>query len=188
MKNICIFGASRSGKSTLSRMIAKKYSNYHIMNGDAIRGAFSYALPNNDINSHGGIGMKDDFPNFLSCLFYKHIKHNLGDFNYILETCDIEPEKAKNLFNREDTFIVFLGFPKQSVEDHINQIKKYEKETDWTYNRTDKEILQHSITWTKKSKEFEKKCKKLDILFIDTSTNREDILNKLLQDLDKFIK
>lgn len=47
MKNIAIFGSSRAGKSTLSKMIAKKYPNYHIIIGDNIRGAFSRVLPNN---------------------------------------------------------------------------------------------------------------------------------------------
>ena len=50
MKNIAIFGSSRAGKSTLSKMISKKYHNYHIIIGDDIRGAFQEILPNNNIN------------------------------------------------------------------------------------------------------------------------------------------
>ena len=48
MKNIAIFGSSRSGKSTLSKMLSKKYSNYHIIIGDDIRWAFQETLPNNN--------------------------------------------------------------------------------------------------------------------------------------------
>ncbi len=54
MKNIAIFGSSRSGKSTLAKMISKKYSNYHILIGDDIRRVFQEVLPNNNINSKGG--------------------------------------------------------------------------------------------------------------------------------------
>ncbi len=70
VKNIAIFGSSRSGKSTLAKMISKKHPNYHIIIGDDIRWAFQEVLPNN-INSKDGIGMLEDFPNFLSCLFHK---------------------------------------------------------------------------------------------------------------------
>ena len=56
VKNIAIFGSSRSGKSTLAKMISKKYPNYHIIIGDDIRWAFQEVLPNNNINSKGGIG------------------------------------------------------------------------------------------------------------------------------------
>lgn len=100
MKNIAIFGSSRAGKSTLAKMIAKKYP-YHIYIGDVIRWAFQQILPKNEINEFNGKGMKDDFPNFLSCLFYKSIKRNAGEFNYIVETCDVTPLKAKELFCME---------------------------------------------------------------------------------------
>lgn len=86
MKNIAIFGSARSGKSTLAKMISKEFSNYHIIIGDDIRWAFQEVLPNNNINSKGGIGMKEDFPKFLSTFFYKSIKRNLGEINYIVET------------------------------------------------------------------------------------------------------
>lgn len=147
MKNVAIFGNSRSGKSTLSKMISKKYPHYHIIIGDDIRGAFSETLPNNNINSKEGSGMVSDFPNFLSCLFYKNIKRNKEIFNYIVETCDMTPQKAYELFNKENTIILFLGTPNQTIEQHFEQIRKYETERDWTYNRTDEQILEHSKHW-----------------------------------------
>ncbi|MCI9177404.1 MAG: ATP-binding protein [Clostridia bacterium] len=190
MKNIAIFGASRSGKSTLSRMIAKKYPQYQIFVGDDIRGAFQHILPQNKINSRGGSGMQGDFQKFLAYLFYKSIKsikRNKGDFNYIVETCDMEPEQAKELFNEKNTIVLFLGFPKQTVEQHIEQIKEYQTPKDWTYTRTEKCILEHAKDWTKKSKEFEEKCKELDIWFVDTSKDREKVLKDTIQTIENLI-
>lgn len=187
MKNIAIFGSSRSGKSTLSKMISKKYSNYHIFIGDDIRGAFQDVLPNNNINSKDGIGMLEDFPNFLSCLFYKSIKRNKGEINYIVETCDITPKKAYQLFNREDTILLFLGTPRQTIDEHFNEIRKYQTEKDWTYNRSDEHILEHSKHCISKSKEYEKECKELNIWYVDTSFNREEVLNDALEKIEGMI-
>lgn len=187
MKNIAIFGSSRSGKSTLSKMISKKYHNYHVIIGDDIRGAFQEILPNNNINSKGGIGMIEDFPNFLSCLFYKSIKRNKGIFNYIVETCDITPQKASKLFNKDDTVLLFLGTPNQTIEYHFKEIRKYETERDWTYDRNDEHILEHSKHWITKSKEYEKECKKLNIWYVDTSFNRIAVLENTLHMLEKII-
>ena len=187
MKNIAIFGSSRSGKSTLSKMIAKAHPNYHIFIGDDIRYAFREVLPNNNINEYGGIGMKEDFPNFLSCLFYKSIKRNEGEFNYIIETCDISPQKAYELFNKEDTILLFLGTPKQSIEERFNQIRKYETEKDWTFNRTDENIINHSKYWIQKSKEYEKECNDLNIWFVDTSFDRENVLKNTLGKIEELI-
>lgn len=187
MKNIAIFGSSRSGKSTLSKMISKKYPNYHIIIGDDIRWAFQETLPNNNINSKGGTGMVEDFPNFLSCLFYKSIKRNKGIFNYIVETCDITPQKASKLFNKEDTVLLFLGTPNQTIKQHFEEIRKYETENDWTYNRNDEHILEHSKHWITKSKEYEKECKELNIWYVDTSFNRTEVLENTFHMLEKTI-
>lgn len=186
MKNIAIFGSSRSGKSTLSKMISKKFPNYHIIIGDDIRGAFKEALPKNNINSKGGSGMIDDFPNFLSTLFYKNIKRNKGEINYILETCDISPQKAKELFDKDNTVVLFLGTPKQTIKEHFEEIRKYETERDWTYGRSDKEILESSNHWISKSQEYEKECKKLNIWYVDTSFNREVILKNTLDRIERM--
>lgn len=107
MKNIAIFGSARSGKSTLAKMIAKQFPNYHIMIGDDIRWAFQKTLPELNINSKGGSGMVDIFPLFLATLFYKSIERNKGEINYIIETCDITPKKAKELFAQDNTILLF---------------------------------------------------------------------------------
>ena len=187
MKNIAIFGASRSGKSTLAKMIYKKYPNYQIITGDIIRKAFSEILPQNNINNKYGSGMLDDFPRFLAYIFNRSIKKNGKDFNYIIDTCDISPEKAKDLFDTQDTIIIFLGFPKQTEEEHLIQIKKYQNKDDWTFNKTPEYMIKHAERWTLKSREFEKKCKELDICFIDTSFNREQALKEAMQILENQI-
>lgn len=187
MKNIAIFGGSRSGKSTLAKMISKKYSNYHIYIGDDIQWAFQEVLPKNNINNQGGIGMEEDFPNFLSCLFYKSIKRNKDEINYIIESCDISPEKASLLFNREDTVLLFLGTANLTAEDQLKEIRQFETEKDWTYKMDDEQILDHSEYWISKCQEYERECKNLNLWYVDTSFNREKILNETLDKIDKMM-
>ena len=186
MKNIAIFGASRSGKSTLAKMLCKKYPKYQIINGDTVRKAFSNILPKNNINAKGGSGMVDDFPNFLAYMFYKNIEMYNGDFHYIIDTCNISPEKAKELFNKENTQIIFLGFPRLTEEEHLEEIKKYETEKDWTYSKTSEFMKQHVRYWVNKSKEFEEECRNLNIWFVDTSFHRERKLKEIMKMLEKL--
>lgn len=187
MKNIAIFGGARSGKSTLAIMIAKKFLNYHIIVGDDIRYAFQEVLPNNNINSKGGSGMTDDFPKFLSTLFYKCIKRNEGDFNYIIETCDMSPKKAKKLFSQENTILIFVGTPKQTVEEHFKEIRKYETEKDWTYGRSDEHLMNHCKYFIPKCVQDEIDCNELNIWYVDTSFNRMEVLENTLKELEQVI-
>lgn len=187
MKNIAIFGSSRSGKTTLAKMISKKYPRYHVFIGDDIRWAFQDVLQYTNINSTGGTGMTNDFPNFLASLFYQSIKSNKNDFSYIVETCDVTPQKAHKLFNREDTILLFLGTPRLTIEGYFYNIRKYQTKEDWTYRKSDAEILEHAKTWTSKSKEYEKDCSSLDIWFVDTSFNRKQVLNETITKIEKLI-
>lgn len=185
MKNIAIFGGSRSGKSTLARMISKKYPNYQIIIGDDIRWAFQTVLPQNNINTSGGIGMQDDFPNFLSCLFDKSIGRNKDAFNYIIETCDITPGKANKLFNRADTVLLFLGTPRKTADEYFKEIRRYQTKRDWTYDRSDEHILEHCRHWIDKSKEYEEECRKLNIWFVDTSFDRDKVLKHTMKAIEE---
>lgn len=187
MKNIAIFGSSRSGKSTLAGMIAKEFTNYFIISGDDIRWTFQHVLPGNNINNRGGIGMRDDFPKFLSTLFYTSINWNNNGTHYIIDTCDITPKKALKLFNNEDTIFLFIGTPNQSIEQHFDEIRKHQTENDWTYRKDDDHILKHSKRWIEISKKYEKECKKLNVWYVDTSFNRDEVLEDTFSKIKQMI-
>jgi len=97
------------------------------------------------------------------------------------------PKKAYHLFNKENTILLFLGTPKQSIEENFNEIRKYETKKDWTYDQSDEYILNHSKHWIPISKKYEKECKKLNIWYVDTSYNREKILSDTLKEIEKKI-
>ena len=81
MKNIIILGVARSGKTTLARMIKKRYSNYNIIDGDCIRNAFEKSIPEVNINHVNGSGMIEKFPDFCLKLFEYQIKEHNNHFN-----------------------------------------------------------------------------------------------------------
>lgn len=183
MKNIVILGASRSGKTTLAREICKIYSNYHIINGDSIQNAFEDTLPQNKINNYGGEGMKEDFARFCGRLFRDEINRNKGFFNYIFDSCDVSVENSIKFFMKDDTIIIYMGYTNINKYDVLNNYRKYEQPKDWTINRTDEELLIHVEEWIKKSKIFKNDCEKNGIKYIDTSYNRDEVINQLKKEL-----
>lgn len=187
MKNIAIFGSSRSGKSTLAKMISEKYPNYHIIEGDCIRWSFQKTLPNTNINSKNGRGMKEDFPNFLATLFYTVIENNDTNINYIIETCDITPNKAKELFSKDNTIILFLGTPNHSISEHIKIIRANQTEKSWCYQKSNEYLINHSKKWLDRSKQYQEECNKLGIWYVDTSFNVNKVLKDTLRKIEKMM-
>lgn len=183
MKNIIILGVARSGKTTLARMIKEKYSNYNIIDGDCIRTAFEKVVPELQINHINGKGMIETFPEFCSRLFEYQIKEHKNYFNYIFESCDISPVQLKKYFNIKNTIVLFLGYPNLTVKETFNNYKKYALENDYMLKKTDKEIMDRAIMWTKKSNKLKEECSKYKIRFIDVSYNRNSTFKKLIEEL-----
>lgn len=188
MKNIAIFGASRAGKTTLTRMINERYSNYHIISGDSIRHAFQYELPQNETNKFGGKGMVEDYARFSSSFFKNQIKRNKGYFNYIFDSCDISVQNALKYFNDDNIIIIFLGYSKITPEEALTNYRKYEKPMDFTCNRTDEELLKHAKHWIESSKIFKNDCQLNNVKYVDTSYNREEVLNELFDEIINLLQ
>lgn len=188
IKNIVILGASRAGKSTLAKMINKIYPEYHIISGDSIRHAFQNELPQNKINKFGGDGMMEDYSRFCASYFKNQIARNIDCFNYIFDSCDVSVINALKYFSGENIFIIFLGYGKLSKYEVLDNYRKYEKVNDWTSSRSDAELLEHAENWINNSKIFEEECKKYNVMYVDTSVDREKVLNNILKLIIKECK
>lgn len=188
-KNIAIFGPSRSGKSTLAAMICKQFDNYHAFGGDEVRDAFMEVFPESGIDNHGGSGMHGDFQNFLYKMLHHHIRKNHDSIKYVVETCDMTPAMAKEIFGkRKDIIILFLGYPNISTKEKFEQLREYETECDWTYGQTDEHMLNHTQDNIELSKKWERECAELGLQFIDTSRDRDRVLDEVMTDLKKKMR
>lgn len=186
MKNIIILGIPRAGKSTLSKRIVKKYSNYITIDTDSIRDAFQHALPKTEINKYNGKGMKDDFPKFIEQLLYWK-SYNNQEYRYIIDSTDISVAKAKELFDIEDNVIVFLGYPDTTADEVLKNCRKYDKANSWSKHVGDIELKIYIEQYIEKSKKLKEECKKYGFKFFDTSINREKVLKEAMEYIDKNI-
>ena len=132
--------------------------------------------------------MKEDFARFSGTLFLDEIKRNKGYYNYIFDSCDVSVENALKYFKEDSIIILFLGYSELTEQEALKNYRKYEKKTDWTFERTDEQLIQHAKTWINNSKTFKEDCIKNKVLYIDTSYNREEILknveNNILKEID----
>ncbi len=185
MKNIIILGIPRAGKTTLSKMIAKKYDNYIPIDTDSIRDAFQYALPKTEINKYKGNGMKDDFPKFIQQLLYWK-SYNNKEYRYIIDSTDINPSKAKELFDTNENLIIFLGYPNITSEEVLKNCRKYDKENSWSTQISDIELKEDYLDrFVSNSKQLEQECEIYGLKFYDTSKDREKVLEEIIEDIDK---
>ena len=178
MRNILLLGASRAGKTTFSRMLHEIYNSYQIVEGDAIREAYSYTINKDKSLTSDEVGKTDQYRNFIIKLFHYLVKYN-KNLNYIFDTVDILPEHVP-LF-KENYLIIVFGYPNTDAKTVVDAQRKHDKENDWTYNLSEKDLLFYANYWIEQSKKLEQDCQKLNIKFVDVSIDREATLKQLLE-------
>ena len=186
MKNVVIIGAPRSGKSTLARKLFQKCPYYSLISSDHLRSAFMHVMPEEEINDKGGIGTKTKYPYFIKHLLdrnsYKR-KYNM-DMYYIIEGDFSYFEQATQLFNNEDTILIFMGKAELTKEELLKTIRKYDTDPKvWTKRFNDEELIKQCEDFLKMSKHNKEMCEKYGYIYIDTSYDYEQKIDKVVEDI-----
>jgi hypothetical protein len=192
MKNILVIGAARSGKTSLSKLLAKEKGYSVISIDDIVSGLEAYPELNISHNSNDVLTSSNLAPFLIKYFtelsegdkFYDGIK-------YVIEGTHIDFEKLMPLLQndkyKEKYEIIGLTINNETAEDLYNNMKKFDTEDDWTYWVKDEDLIGDAKYIVEKNKEFKKKFHEYNIKTYETSDNREKVLDKIVADLEKVI-
>lgn len=187
MKNIIILGEPRCGKSTLANMIVDKF-NYQVIRIDALRDTFQTIYPELDIAPN--IATKNEkFQLFIK----EYLRRNINEeernkYGYVIEGCETSVYDCNRLFNTPNNLIYYLVPFDISPLDFFNNIRKYDTTRDWSYKLSDEELLKYTTNMILKAKKIKEECKKYNIPCFDTSHNRNEILQSILDDITEKLR
>lgn len=199
MKNIIIVGPSRSGKSTLARRIHEEL-NYFVINIDKLVAVFQNAYPELDIRLNWD---RDKTTENIA----PFIGHYLGMFSssdgrglmeyshgavdgnmFVLEGAYYDFGKIEEVLKlygmgKDDFHLIGLVQSEKSKEDFLADFRKYDTEDDWTYNLSDEEleaVAEDAVTF---NEEMYRQLSEHGFTVYDTSKNREDIFDKIIDSI-----
>ena len=202
MKNIIIAGSSRAGKSTLARKINEEL-NYFVISVDKLVATFKRAYPQLNIKLAWNRRKTTDnlapfLGHFLGAFSSSHgvayelnlrahaVKGNRfvlegGYFNFekilpILKMYEIEELK-------DNFFLIGLVQNKKTADEFFNDFRKYDTEDDWTYSLDDddlREVSQEAIIFSRSMTDH---LVKYGFKIYDTSTEREQVFDKIVEDI-----
>jgi len=199
MKNIIIAGSGRAGKTTLARKINEEL-NYFVINIDKLIVTFHGAYP--QLNIKFGVNPTDSLApflgHFLGAFSSSHgvayelnlrahaVKGNRfvlegGYFNFekilpILKMYEIEELK-------DNFFLIGLVQNKKTADEFFNDFRKYDTEDDWTYDFDDVELREFSEEAILSNREMTDHLVKYGFTIYDTSTEREQVFDKIVEDI-----
>lgn len=210
MKNIIIMGIGRAGKTTLSEMIKQKYKEYNLIHSDSIKwalidsaGKTEYYRKN--IKKQKEFEHGEYFQKVLLNFFNSCIEEDINKHGTILESGQLTPKYVSEMVDLKNTIVICLAHGNLKKEDIVNLCRendigknyetdiineKQEKTTvslikDWTYDIKDEELEAHAEKWAEMNELLKVDCPKYGIKYIDTSKNRKEVLNNILQKLEK---
>lgn len=203
MKNIIIAGPGRAGKTTLARKINEEL-NYFVISVDKLIATFQGAYPQLNIKLAWNRRKTTDnlapfLGHFLGAFSSSHgvayelnlrahaVKGNRfvlegGHFNFdkilpILKMYEIEELK-------DNFFLIGLVQNKKTADEFVNDFKKYDTEDDWTYGFDDDELREYaSQDAIPSSRSMTDHLVKYGFTIYDTSTEREQVFNQIVEDI-----
>jgi len=202
MKNIIIAGTGRAGKTTLARKINEEL-NYFVISVDKLAAVFHGAYPQLNIKLGWNRRKATDnlapfLGHFLGAFSSSHgvayelimrahaVKGNRfvlegGYFNFdkilpILKMYGVEELKDKFI-------LVGLVQNKKTADEFFNDRRKYDKEDDWTYYHDDDELREVSEDAISFNRSMTDHLMKYGFTIYDTSTEREQVFDKIVEDI-----
>lgn len=171
-KHIIIAGTCRSGKTTLSLELAKLgYIHYKM---DSIKRGICEIF---NVNQHDWEKLSPKIAKLMSIIIKENFTDTVSDRElYVLDTCHLFP-KDIDLLDLNTTIIAFLGYSNITVEERLEEMRKYDNDNYWSKNIPDEQLLKMISYNIKFSKYLEDQCKQLNIPYFDTSFNRDEVLN-----------
>jgi hypothetical protein len=202
MKNIIISGSGRAGKTTLARKINEEL-NYFVISVDKLVAVFQGAYPQLDIRLNWNRRKTTDniapflghflgaFSSSHGVAYELHLRaHAVKGNRFVLEGGYFNFEKIVPILKmygieelKDNFLLIGLVQNNKTVDEFINDFKRYDTEDDWTYNFSDddlREISEDTISFSRSMTDY---LVKYGFKIYDTSTEREQVFNKIIEDI-----
>jgi adenylate kinase family enzyme len=182
---IIIAGHSRSGKSTIAKRIAAEMQMNYIP-FDSLISTLENLYP------EVGIQHLDDNQVFSKKLagfvdeFITHISYE--EIDVVIDLYQLFPEDYEAMKNKQETEILYVGSPHVNSEEKLVDLRRFEREKDWTRDVSDDEMMKILEGFLGEGVQMAQQCEKLGIPFIDTSHRFEEAIEESVEFLRKAIQ
>lgn len=193
MKNIVIMGAGRTGKTTLSKLIKDRWNQYNIIHSDTIkwgiiRGKGQEQYYRSNIEEQKKWEHGDEFQKTLVEIYKAFINKDEKNYGILLETGQLTPRYIKELIDNYNVYCICLGHGDLDKKGIMDLCRKNDQEKDWSYRISDKDLDIHAEQWAESNKLLKIECPQYGIEYIDTHTNREETLNKIMEKIERILE
>lgn len=128
-------------------------------------------------------------PQFINQLFMQmQLDTKKSETGIIVDDTGLELEECNTMYGSDDNIIYCLGTSRITYREMKRALKKYDTASDWSKYWKDNSISEFCDFLINTSKENSEKCKNFSrIKYVDTSYNREEVLNEIVDEIGSLI-
>jgi len=192
VKNIIITGPSRSGKSTLARKINKEFG-HSIIRLDGFAWAFNFDFPQVGCSYKNSVAENASIITKFLLRYVEVWASPEHEAYYVAEGVYIDYnqffDKFKSLKNPQsfeapdDLFLIGLHYNGSSADDLYMNMRKYDVEGDWTFNRSEEKLRKHAEQCVEENTYHYEQFVKHGFTTYDVSSEREAVFAQIMKDI-----
>jgi hypothetical protein len=187
--NIIISGVPRAGKTTLAHMLSA-YGYQHIAM-DAIIHAFELCFPDLGINTYQFLSsletleiISGKIAPFINGMF-RSGQYNNYEHGMVIDIYQLLPSDFNRYINPEYCDAYWLGTADVTPEERLAIQRKFDTKKDYTFHKTDDELLEGCSYQIEQSKLIREQCLEYGYRYFDTTYDRENVLEQALAQIIK---
>lgn len=187
-KHIIISGVPRAGKSTVSRMIAKRYGYQHI-SMDSIVSGFEACFPETGVGSYvkptpeGSMrAVSRKLAPFLRAMMDSGEYDEL-DYGMVIDMYRLLPEDYVQYIDPAKCAAYYFVTAEMTVEERLQTLKRYDTPNDYTFFDTEEKRRARCEEIVAHSRLLQEQCKRFCLPCYETSRERARVLEAFVAGL-----
>lgn len=191
--NIIIAGVPRAGKSTISQLLSKRFGFQHI-SMDTIIAGFEKCFPETGVNTYCGLSSLDTLK-LISGKMAPFVRAMIDSKHYdefepgmVFDMYQLLPQDYEKYLRDANCQVFYFLTSDVTPQERVEIQRKYDTPKDYTFNRSDDELLEGAEYIVEQSLIMKEQCEKLGLPFYETARNREKVFADFLQMIEEKIK
>lgn len=186
-KHIIIAGVPRAGKSTVSRMVTKRFGYQHI-SMDSIIAGFEHCFPETGVNTYAPMSSMEILKTISGRMapFIRAMmdsgEYDEQDYGMCIDMYQLLPKDYVNNIDPAKCAVYYFITSDVTPEERFKIQKQYDTPRDYSYYLSDEERMEGCHYLVEQSKLMRAQCEKYGLPCFETAREREKVLEKFLAD------
>ncbi len=187
-KYIIIAGVPRAGKSTIAKMIVKRYGYQHI-SMDSIIAGIEKVFPEAEIDTGAPIDIQTNLEN-ISAKIAPFIRAMIDsgeyeecDYGVVIDVFQLLPKDYVTYLGNKNCEIHYFLSSDTTPEERFTILKKYDTPNDYTYFHSDEENRKDCAEIVGISKLIKAQCEEYGLPYYETSYERKKVVDEFVNSL-----